>query len=267
MDVATSFTIRAAFNGASRSTTIMLKPVAINTVSANPASITGSLAATGAVTLNGPAPAAASSWPWHPANTSALRVPATVTVLGGATSATFAITTSYVDSTTNVMLSGSFDGLAKSAAVKVVPVTVGGVTLQPPTVVGGQTVSVGTVKLTAVAPPGGVDVTLASSDPVVSVQTAISISAGQSSGTFTALSSTVTASIVSVISATDGRTTRTAKLTVNPLGIASLSISGTQYSGLRATAVIVLNGVAPVGGARILLSMSDATKATAPTPC
>ncbi|HEX3303741.1 MAG TPA: hypothetical protein VHR64_12725, partial [Thermomicrobiales bacterium] len=264
VSTATPFTVRAGLNGASRSATITLNPVAINAISASPSSITGSLTATGTATLNGPAPAGGVVVALASSNTAAFRVPSSVTVPGGATSATFSITTSYVTSTTSVTLSASFDGATKSATAKVVPVTVAGVSMLPASIVGGQSPSIGTVKLTAAAPSGGVVISLTSSDRVVTVPASIMIPAGQLSGTFTANSTAVTASTISTIRATDGRTTRTAKVTVNPLGLASLGISGTQYSGWTANAVISLNGVAPAGGAQVLLSVSDPTKASAP---
>ena len=87
--------------------------------------------------------------------------------------------------------------------------------MNPSTVTAGNS-SIGTVTLNGAAPSGGSLVTLSSTSSFVQVPSSITISAGQTSGTFTASTTTFTAGIVSAqISASIGDTVTTI-LTVNP---------------------------------------------------
>ena len=71
----------------------------------NPSSVLGGSLSTGTVTLSGPAPAGGAVVSLGSDNTLAANVPASVTVAGGATSATFPITTSAVSRSTAVTIS------------------------------------------------------------------------------------------------------------------------------------------------------------------
>src|SRR6266446_3731163 len=63
-------------------------PNSLASVSVNPASVTGGNSSTGTVTLSGPAPSGGAQVALSSSNTTAARVPASVTVAAGATSAT-----------------------------------------------------------------------------------------------------------------------------------------------------------------------------------
>jgi hypothetical protein len=87
--------------------------------------------------------------------------------------------------------------------------------LSPSTVTGGSA-ALGTVTLTMVAPPGGVAAFLASSSTAVSVPQSVVVPQGQTSASFTVITSAVKASTLSTICATLAGTV-TAVLTVNPV--------------------------------------------------
>jgi hypothetical protein len=70
------------------------------------------------------------------------------------------------------------------------------VSMNPNTVTAGNS-SVGTVTLNGAAPSGGALVTLSSTNSFVQVPSSITIAAGQTSGTFTATTTTFTAGTVS----------------------------------------------------------------------
>ena len=94
--------------------------------------------------------------------------------------------------------------------------TLSTLTVNPTTVVGGNS-SQGTVTLTSAAPSGGAAVTLSSSNTAVAtVPASVTVSAGATSASFTVTTKSVTASTSVTISAAYGGVTRTATLTITP---------------------------------------------------
>ena len=79
--------------GTSNAINFDILPV-LASLTVNPSSVVGGSPSTGTVTLTGPAPAGGALVSLSSSNTSAATVPASVTVAAGATSATFAVTTS-----------------------------------------------------------------------------------------------------------------------------------------------------------------------------
>src|SRR5947209_7005172 len=151
-------------------------------------------------------------------NTSVATVPASVTVPGNATSATFTVSTSPVSTTTSVTISGSYNGTTLSASLTITPPppTLTSLTLNPTTVTGGPLgSSTGRVTLSAPAPSGGVVVSLSSSNPsVASVPASVFIPAGATSATFTVNTSVVIISTTVTITGSYNGTTRSADLDV-----------------------------------------------------
>ena len=155
-------------------------------LSVAPASVTGGTGATGSVALSAPAPTGGATVALA-SNAAAVLVPSSVGIAAGATSATFAVSTSPVATSTNATVTGSYAGISKSATLTVQPAappSLATLALQPAHVVGGQA-STGSVALTAPAPAGGVVVGLASSNAsLVSVPASVTVTAGASSATF-----------------------------------------------------------------------------------
>jgi hypothetical protein len=96
-------------------------------------------------------------------------VPATVTVPGGATTATFQVTTHQVSSSTSVTITGN-DVTTHTATLTLTPPELLTLTMNPGGVTGG-TSSTGTVTLANPAPSGGAVVTLATDVPVTQPNT------------------------------------------------------------------------------------------------
>lgn len=95
-------------------------------------------------------------------------------------------------------------------------------TLTPPGVTGGNS-SAGTVTLTAAAPSGGTTVSLASSNPAVSVPTSVTVPGGQTSSSFVASTTTVSTSTSVTVTASAAGVSRSATLTVSPPSSGTLS--------------------------------------------
>ncbi len=160
---------------------------ALTSLTLAPATVTGGAGATGSVLLSAPAPAAGAVVSLSSDRSAAL-VPSSVGIAAGATSASFAITTTAVSSTVTANLTASYAGVSKSAALTLQPAaptpTLATLSLQPRQVVGGRTVS-GSVSLAAPAPVGGVVVTLASSNTsLATVPASVTIGAGARSAAF-----------------------------------------------------------------------------------
>ena len=124
----------------------------------------------------------------------------------------------------------------------------------------------GRVQLTNVAPPGGLVVSLASSDPgALSVPPSVTVDAGQAlSNQITVRAGQVIAPTPVTVTATLGSSSATFSLTVQPPSLKRLSISPTSITGgASATGMADLNGLAPAGGAPITLT-SDNPAVTVP---
>jgi hypothetical protein len=93
----------------------------LSAVSVNPASVTGGTSSQGTVTLTSAAPAGGFAVSLSSSNTSAATVPATVTLAQGAASATFAIPTSVVTTSTLATITASTGGVTRTATLTVNP--------------------------------------------------------------------------------------------------------------------------------------------------
>ena len=194
---------------------------ALASVGASPASLVGGGVATGTVTLTGAAPAGGAPVSLSSAS-SAVTVPASVTVGPGATTATFAIATSAVATATAATLSATYAGVTRTTVVTVNPATppppplpaLASLTLSRTSVVAGTPVT-GTINLSAAAPAGGATVALASTAPsVAAVPASVSVAAGATTATFTVTTFAVKKNGAPTISATYNGVTKSVGLMV-----------------------------------------------------
>ena len=231
----------------------------------SPSSVVGGNSSTGTVALSGAALSGGATVMLS-SNNPAATVPANVQVAGGATSATFTITTTPVSGATAVNISGSYGGVTKSSNLTVNPITLSSLSLSPSSVTGGNT-STGTVTLNGPAPGGGASVTLSSSNTAVApVPAAVTVPEGATSVTFTVTTTPVSGATVVNISGSYGGVTRSSNLTVNLASLSSLSlIPSSVVGGSSSTGTVTLNGPAPGGGAPVTLSSSNTTVAPVPS--
>src|SRR5881394_1467844 len=143
------------------------------------------------------------------------------------------------------------------------PVAVSSLRLNPTSVTGGKQSSTGTVTLSGLAPAGGAQVTLSSSNAAASVPSSVTVPAASTTATFTISTSAVAASTPVTISASYGGTSTSASLTVMPPPlptVSSLTLNPTSVTGgtQSSTGTVTLSGPAPAGGAQVTLSSSNA---------
>ena len=116
-------TISAAYSGASRSASLTVTPApppppTVYSLTLNPENVFGGQSSTGTVTLTGPAPAGGAQV-FLSSNNGAARVPSSVIVPAGATSATFTVNTSFVLISTSATISASYNGTTRTATLGV----------------------------------------------------------------------------------------------------------------------------------------------------
>lgn len=227
-------------------------------LSLDPASVTGSKTATGTVVLDRPAPAGGALVSLSSSNPAMASVPASVTVAAGASSAVFTVTTSSVASTRTVDISASRRGVTKTAALTVQPPAVSALTLTPGTFAGGCGSSTGKVTLTAKAPAGGIVVLLTSTNPVAVVPASVTVPAGSGSATFPITAPAVASSQSGTVTASYGGASRSAGLTVRPIGVASLALSPNPVTGpASVSGTVTLECPAAPGAVTVALSSTS----------
>ncbi len=240
-----------------RQTLLLITPSAaptatLATLSLSPSGVVGGNPSTGTVTLSAAAPSGGAAVTLTSSNevqanftVSPLIVPA------GATSATFTVNTrSTITATTTATISGTFNGTTRSATLTVSPppppppgIALSSFSVSPSSVAGG-TSSIGTVRLSAAAPAGGVLVSLGSQLPgSASVPTSVTVAAGATSANFTITTFNVSATAVS-LTAHLGDVILYATLTVN-------SPTSSQLNTLTLNPTSVVGGNSSIGTASL----------------
>ena len=215
----TVVTISVSSGGATMSSPLTLYPTlpALTAITVNPTSVVGGTSSTGTVRLSAAAPAGGVAINIETQLPLVASVPASVTVPGGATSASFTVTT-FPSFLTTVQLSAALDNMFQFTAITVTPPPVGptisAVSLSQDSVVGGNSITV-TVTLSAPAPTGGAVVSLSDNSSTIAVPASVTVPAGATTATFTVTTSTVTTSTSATISTTYAGVTQTVVLSVN----------------------------------------------------
>lgn len=237
--------------------TVTILATALASLTVAPTSVYGGQGLAGTAKLNGPAGKDGVSVTLSGGDAST-GYPTTVIIPEGATTATFAITSSVVLVNTTETLTGTF-GVAKSTNFVLKPAgIVSALTFAPTSSVGGVNVT-GTIKLTGPSGPAGVTVTLSGGDSSISYPATVVIPAGASSATFVASLSPVAANTPETITATISPSFARGTVTIVAPTLSAFTIAPTSVKGgVAATGTIRLTGVAPTGGVTIAISGGDA---------
>ncbi len=212
VSVDTTANICATVKGLTTCAPLAVKAASLVHLSVDPTSLLGGGIANGSVGINGSAPAGGTVVALS-SNSSAASVPATVTIPAGASSAGFQIRTTPVPADTPATISATA-GATRTTVLTVRVPRPTSVSLSPTAVHGGET-STGTVTLEAPAPPGGLTVPLASTNPYAAqVPASVFVPGGAWSASFTVNTTDVGHDDISHISATVAGVTKSATLTV-----------------------------------------------------
>src|SRR3989442_6288037 len=119
----TALSISGTFGGVTRTAVLTVNPVpaapSLSSVTVNPTSVVGGAASTGTVTLTTAAPIGGALVTLSSSNTTVATAPPSVTVLAGALSANFSISTTAATAATPVTIGGTFGGGTGTATLTV----------------------------------------------------------------------------------------------------------------------------------------------------
>jgi subtilase family serine protease len=266
---AKSAVITAAIGTSTKTATLTVNPPAAPksfTLTFPAAKVNSGETATGTVTLDNPAPAGGLVVSLASSRTSALTVPASITIAENTLSKTFTAQAKTVAAAVRVTVTLSRTGFTSVTATQtVLPPAVKTFDITPSPAVGGKDVT-GTVTLSAAAPTGGVTVNVNSTDTLVSFPATFKVAAGQTTGTVTINTDGVSANKTIVVKAsTTGTAVVSARLTLTPAALSAVTATPNPVTGgLSVTGTVTLNGKAPTGGLVISL-VSASTALTVPS--
>jgi hypothetical protein len=219
-DIATSITTRTVLANVQAtaasirvSGVLTVSGVNVTSITLAPNSVLGGASTTGTVNLNTNAPTGGLTVQLY-TSTGIAGLPSSVTVLAGQKTATFTVTTVPVSANVQTQIVGKYLGVAKTATLTVQAAAVSTVTLNPTSVKGG-TNSTMTIKLTGLAGPSGLVVTLTSSNLNAAIVPAtVMVPAGTDTVDVVVSTKVVTANATSTLTAKTGAGSKTVVLTV-----------------------------------------------------
>ena len=194
-------------------------------------------------------------------NNPAAQVPLQVMVPAGKASTQATVSTLTVTLIQTATITGSA-GVNQTAALEIDPANalhVSTLSVASASVLGGRNASA-TVTLTGPAPPAGAKIGITSDNAAAQPPATVSVPFNANSAPISIPTSVVTASQTCNITATLGRSSQTAQVTVIPalqLALASTSVVGGIGSTVSGTVTIADS--APIVGARVNLQSSDST--------
>ena len=224
--------------------------------------VTGGVGTTATVEISAKAPAAGLTVTLAATNP-AVTVPATIAIPSGQTSATFPVSTVAVPANLNVQIKGTAGAATESASLRVFAPQVAEFSFIPALIQGGSG-STASVKLTSPAPTGGIKVHFASSTPAWGGPEFITVSAGDTIGSFSFTSKPVGFKADATVNAFCTTARVPSILTLTPPLLTGFTLTPTSVvGGISSTGILKLNGPAPSEGVRITLS-SDSPLARVP---
>jgi hypothetical protein len=264
----TPVTVTATYNGSTQTAALTINPVLVASVNLSPFSVIAGTASTGTITLNTPAAGtAAQRTVTLSSNNAAATVPASVAVAVGATTANFTVTTTFVSAPTPATITGALNGAAQTASLTINPVIVGSVTMNPASLIGGSS-STGTVTLNAPAIGTAAQRTLslAGNSASSTVPASVQVAAGATSATFTVTTKVVAVVTPVTITATYNGSTPTASLAINPVLLASVTMTPAAIGGGGSSiGTVTLNAPAVGTAAQRTVTLSgNSTVSTVP---
>ena len=229
------------------------------------ATVTGGKTVTGTVKLSAAAPSAGQVVSLSSSNASALKVPTSVTIAAGKTSATFTATSVPVTASSTVTITASADGTQKTGTVTVLPAALTSIAVSPTTVVSGN-IAVATITLTGKAPTGGIEVSLSSNPAQAPIANRVVVPVGATSAKVNIVATQTTSPVAATLTASLDGVSKTTKLTVTPVAVSAVSVSPVTTSGGSSVKVTVTLNGKPLGtAAKVDLTSSNDDVGTFPT--
>jgi hypothetical protein len=237
-------------------TSFTVKVPDLTSLQIKPGLVSSGAAATGTVTLTGPALIGGYLVNLSSTDTTVATVPATVLVQEGDTTATFAIGAKSVVGTRSTTITATHGPIIKSASLQVTDVQFTGFAVSPSTIATGEN-AVGRVTLSGNAPVGGYPIDVQSSNSAIaSVPASVTVPAGKSFVEFNVSAQAVQRDSSVIITASNGSTQKTATVSVKAWRLVSFTIDPTTITGgASATGTVTISSPAPSGGVDVLVSV------------
>ncbi len=255
----TSVTLTASLSGTSKTATLqLLSPRAVpSQVTLSPSTVLGGTASTGKVKLAAAAPAGGVVVALQVGGAGAT-VPTTVTVLAGATEATFSVSTQAVTAQKDVTITATASNVSASGTLTIRPIVPTALDVTPSSGTGGFTA---TAKLTISdpAPTGGLVIPVTSNNAAVKVPSAVSIAAGKTAVSFSITTTTVSSDQTATVTSTLNGSAITASITAKLAAPADITFAPAAVGGgSTATGTLLLTSPAPAGGLVVSLTSGNA---------
>lgn len=251
--------ITATYGASSVKSNMTVMPTALSAFQLASTAVVGGKPASVVATLNSPAPPEGAQVMLTSSDPAAMP-PSVILVKGGAlASASIAIPTSGVTTSTQVNLIAVYGGVTRTAVLTVNPPALSALTMPGTSFIGGKTITGATVSLTGPAPPSGAVVTLTSSHPAATLPASISIPAGATISSAFSIATTFVPSQADVtITASFAGTSKASTFALKPPALSAFTVSPISITGGRpfTSAVVTLDGPAPVGDAVVSLTSS-----------
>lgn len=249
----TKAVIQAGLGGSSAKATLTITGPKLTSLVFSPNKVPGGLTTGGTVSLKGAAPAggitvtlASTSKAWGG--------PSSVSIAAGAGSASFTAQTNPVSAQQTANVTAKISGSSANASLTVEPPQISQIQLNPQTV-GGTATSTGTVDLSTAAPTGGLKVKLTSNSKTAQVPATLVVPEGSRTATFSVTTANVAAPTEAQITGKSGSSSASAALTIDPLGLESITLNPTTVTGgKQSEGTVALNAPAPETGLAVFLS-------------
>lgn len=264
----TKVTLRAAMSS-SRTTVVTVSPATIYSVKFNASSIVYNGTATGTLTMTADAPDGGATIALS-ASSTALTVPASVTVPAGSRTATFTVTGNSPVTQTSVRVTGTYGSASKYGLLTVKaspppPLGLAEIAVLPNPVGGESSVGIG-IALTGTAPVAGFPVTLTSSNQsLLPLSGTYTITSGNDLLMVFPTTAAVSSQQQVTVSVSGGGKALSAVITIKPYVLYSVNLpTSSTVGGNQATGRVYLTGKAPAGGVIVELASGNTSLATVP---
>ncbi len=236
-------TLTGTLNSSSHSIDVSLvSPMLVSALSCNRTDVNSDASTTCTVTLNRAAPPAGSTVILS-SDSALLTTSPSVSVAAGAASVSFTATAGNVTTSQSVTVTASLNASSQSASLTLMPaVLVSALTCNPGTI-SSDASSVCTVTLNEPAPPGGSLVALSDSSAKLSIPATVTVSAAETSATFTATAGTFTGNLdITLTASLHGASATASLILASAPAVSSLSCSPTFLtSGSSSTCTVQLD--------------------------
>ncbi len=261
-----SVLITASRSGYSVTITLRVQPTSLDKIVINPSMITGGSNVNGQVVLAGTAGTGGFKVNMSSNNPAVAAVSSVVTVPVTLSTQVFTIVTKTVNVNTPVIITGTAQGISRTATLIVATPFVNIFGLSKTTCYGGQDVP-GYVTLSGPARAPGAAVVMQSSAPGVAVlPPTVLVPTGAVTANLVVHTNVIRFNTNVTLTASFNGATRTQSLAVKGAALVSLTITpNTVKGGLTTTGKVTLDWQAFTGGAAVVLTSSNVSVASAPT--